>query len=263
MQKEGLKDSLDPQLQDHKKMNNQTLEEKIERLPLDAIDLFSDLFSDEAFFKESVLFGIEDFVLENKTKFIEKLIDIEIENKDRNYFSEYLQTITTDNLIIKTIIENLEISIWPEIDEIYKNEKVKISIQSSLTDPLEEAKLNEKIDSSHISHVDILSEIENPTPSISTTSNFQKQINQTDILTTDSPTAGISNSSPKTNIYQINTSTDTPSLHSSDPSVVPYTNPALHIASKLDQNLSTPSASASKDIYVSKKPDPYHEPVEF
>ena len=126
--------------------------------------------------------------------------------------------------------------------------------------PLEEVKL---ADSNHISHIDVLSEIENPTPSISTTASFQNQTNTNKQTSSNTPIVAQNNSSSRASTAPLTTSTSTPSLHSSDPSVVPYTNPALHIASKLDQNLSTPSASASKDIYVSKKPDPYHEPVEF
>lgn len=126
--------------------------------------------------------------------------------------------------------------------------------------PLEEAKL---ADSNHISHIDILSEIENPTPSIGTTASFQSQVN-TNKQTTSNTTNNTQNN-PSSKLIPIPSTslTSTPSLRSSDPSVVPYTNPALHIATKLDQNLGTPSASIPKDVYVSKKPDPYHEPVDL
>lgn len=235
-------------------MNNQTLEEKIERLPLDVIDLFYDLFSDEIFFKQSILFGIEDFVIENKAKFIEKLIDIEVEKKDRTYFLEYLHSIIKNDLIIQKINENLEISVWSEIDEIYKNDT---SLASTLkTDSnLEEAKLKEKTDSNHISHIDVLSEIENPTPSISTPPTPQRE------ATTESQTT-LNSLKPLSKDSSTQLSSPNPSLHSS-PSIAPYVNPALHIASKLDQNLSNPSASVPKEMYVSKKPDPYHEPLDL
>lgn len=108
---------------------------------------------------------------------------------------------------------------------------------------IEESKLKDQQNS--ISHIDILNEIENPTPSINTTTSFQSS------NPTKTPTP-IPKNTP-------NQSTS-PSLHSPAP-VAPYTNPALNIATKLEQNLGAPSASIPKDVYVSKKPDPYHEPV--
>lgn len=133
--------------------------------------------------------------------------------------------------------------------------EIQDSIDPDYKEPIKEP--------THISHVDVLSEIENPTPSISTTTDFQNQSNQISAQATQSShLANISKTSTSINSTANSTPTN-PSLHSSDPSVIPYTNPALHIASKLDQNLGTPSASVPKDIYVSKKPDPYHEPVEI
>ncbi len=41
----------------------------------------------------------------------------------------------------------------------------------------------------------------------------------------------------------------------------PSANPASNIASKLDQKLSAPTATAPREIYQVKKPDPYHEPI--
>lgn len=118
-------------------------------------------------------------------------------------------------------------------------------------------------ESNHISHIDVLNEIENPTPSISTTTAFQNQANTNKQTTSSTINTSQNNPSTTANVVPPNSSTTNPSLHSSDPSVIPYSNPALHIATKLDQNLSSPSASIPKDIYVSKRPDPYHEPVEM
>lgn len=125
--------------------------------------------------------------------------------------------------------------------------------------PLEEAKL---VESGHISHVDVLKEIENPTPSMSSTVDFKNSPIKTStsdgktnkIATTNNATSS-TKSTPVATTIQPN-----PSPHSSAPTNT-YVNPALNIATKLDQKLSTPSASIPKDIYVSKKPDPYHEPV--
>lgn len=109
---------------------------------------------------------------------------------------------------------------------------------------IEEAKLT---DPEHISHHDLLSEIENPTPSISTTTDFQNQ-------------NFVKSSQPQANTPVVKTSANK-GINTATTNT--YTNPALNIATKLDQKLSTPSASIPKDIYVSKKPDPYHEPVDL
>jgi hypothetical protein len=118
-----------------------------------------------------------------------------------------------------------------------------------------EAKNN---DSNHISHQDLLSEIENPTPSISTTAAFQNSSVKIVTAVPNEISKTVTNTTSSTN----KDGAVEASLHSSA-TVPAYTNPALKIASKLDQNMSAPSASIPKDIYVSKKPDPYHEPVDL
>lgn len=122
---------------------------------------------------------------------------------------------------------------------------------------VEEAKLT---DPEHISHHDLLSEIENPTPSISTTADFQNQ----NFVKSSQPQANtpVVKTSANKRISTAVTTTPDGTIHSSATTNT-YTNPALNIATKLDQKLSTPSASIPKDIYVSKKPDPYHEPVDL
>lgn len=44
-------------------------------------------------------------------------------------------------------------------------------------------------------------------------------------------------------------------------SSAPAANPASNIAAQLDQKLSSPAATAPREIYQVKKPDPYHEPI--
>lgn len=185
----------------------------------------------------------------------------------------------TENIveILNLTPENAE-----EIMEEFFTTCIPQNIQDSLNiskrgeNKLEDAKLSEKTEPTHISHQDLLSEIENPTPSISTTTDFQNRAAQVSVQSTQnsqavnvskasSTTSTTSTASTSTSINSVaaTNSTQNPSLHSSDPSVTPYTNPALHIATKLDQNLGGPTSSIPKDVYVSKKPDPYHEPVDL
>lgn len=129
--------------------------------------------------------------------------------------------------------------------------------------------------STSISHLDVLNEIENPTPSLRTTTDFQNIQNQNSTSPLAQSQTPVSSSNPlfssantsntpinPTNLTPSTPFTPTASLHSPEP-IAPYVNPALQISSKLGQNLSTPSVSTSKDVYVSKKPDPYHEPVDL
>jgi hypothetical protein len=144
-----------------------------------------------------------------------------------------------------TILRNFDLNFLPAFKELSKTKEVKTKENNTG---------DSKTNVNQISHLDLLSEIENPTPSISTTANFQNAAPKTESKET-------TQKNPTPNSPIKNQSTET-SLHSSTP-VAPYINPALNIATKLDQKLSAPSSSIPKDVYVSKKPDPYHEPVEL
>ncbi|MDQ5912530.1 MAG: hypothetical protein QG568_745 [Patescibacteria group bacterium] len=188
----------------------------------------------------------------------------------RNEVVQFLLKIKNIDQFIDSFVEILELT--PEnagsVLEDFFNICIPKNIQDIIDSEPQESEtpenLTEKTESTHISHQDLLSEIENPTPSISTTTDFQNRVVETTVNTptiTATTKPSITTSTALTN--SSTNQTQSPSLHSSDPSVVPYTNPALHIATKLDQNLGAPSASIPKDVYVSKKPDPYHEPVDF
>ncbi len=182
-----------------------------------------------------------------------------------SFFENFVELFDLDEKTVESKIENF-ISSYLDLKIVDFIEKKRFNDNRTepKEDKLEEAKLTEKTEPTHISHQDLLSEIENPTPSISTTTEFQNRVVETAVNTptiTVTARPSVTNSTALTN--SSTNQTQSPSLHSSDPSVTPYTNPALNVATKLDQNLASPSASIPKDVYVSKKPDPYHEPVDF
>lgn len=172
---------------------------------------------------------------------------------------EYISTSTViDGDEFKTIYPKLLDNILKKSDqqlfEVRNDERV---LPVATENKIEEAKL---ADPEHISHHDLLSEIENPTPSISTTVDFQNQ----NFVKSSQPQANtpVVKTSANKGVNTATTTTPDGTIHSSATTNT-YTNPALNIATKLDQKLSTPSASIPKDIYVSKKPDPYHELVDL
>lgn len=233
-----------------KKIDEKDFEKKLAESPKDLSFFISNLYVDPV---------LEQLVGEDTEDYLLIVDDL------ANQIAYYVLGLLTTQEFKENLAEVLYLEGTVEIQKAYDAiNKFVLSKRNTKDDekenPLEEAKL---ADAGHISHVDILSEIENPTPSINTTATFQKEVSQKINATTGPVAANIGVSTSKSNTLQNNTLSTSPSLHSSDPSVVPYSNPALHIASKLDQNLSTPSASVPKDIYVSKKPDPYHEPVEM
>lgn len=251
-------------------MMNTEIQNKINKLPEEITELITLLITEDDEFNNVFINGEEintNLFEKNKNDFFSKVLKVALEIDTLKSFEEYLVRIGFSERECEILIKNTKdnfISLVKEITNDLALEKIQDTNNKKNDDtkenPLEEAKI---ADAGHISHVDILSEIENPTPSINTTATFQKEVSQKINVTTGPVAANIGVSTSKSNTLQNNTLSTSPSLHSSDPSVVPYSNPALHIASKLDQNLSAPSASVPKDIYVSKKPDPYHEPVEM
>lgn len=246
-------------------MDNE-LKVKLEKSNQEVKELYTSLIVDDQVFKDTFLSGLNDESYisdEKKLDFVNSVFSVGFEIIGMNEFRKILKDQFGENAGTESILENVTevfLPVFYDFNIKQKVEELGINENNTKENPLEEAKL---ADSNHISHIDVLSEIENPTPSINTTANFQKQIVQTNDSNVVNPTTSNRTSPSKINISQNSTFSANSSLHSSDPSVVPYSNPALQIASKLDQNLSTPSASVPKDVYVSKKPDPYHEPVEF
>lgn len=233
-----------------KKIDEKDFEKKLAESPKDLSFFISNLYVDPI---------LEQLVGEDTEDYL--LIVDDLANQIAYYVLGLLSTQEFKDNLAEVLYLEGSVEIQKAYDAINKFVLSKKDNKGNEKEnPLEEAKL---ADSNHISHIDVLSEIENPTPSISTTASFQSQVN-TNKQTTSNTTNNTQNNPSSKLIPTPSTSLNSiPSLHSSDPSVVPYSNPALHIASKLDQNLSTPSASIPKDVYVSKKPDPYHEPVEF
>ena len=233
-----------------KKIDEKDFEKKLAESPKDLSFFISNLYVDPI---------LEQLVGEDTEDYL--LIVDDLANQIAYYVLGLLSTQEFKENLAEVLYLEGSVEIQKAYDAINKFVlSKKDSKGNEKENPLEEAKL---ADSSHISHVDILSEIENPTPSISTTASFQSQVNTSKQTTSNTTNNTQSNPSSKLIPTPSTSLTSISSLHSSDPSVVPYSNPALHIASKLDQNLSTPSASIPKEVYVSKKSDPYHEPVDL
>ncbi|MCF7865576.1 MAG: hypothetical protein K9M11_03670 [Candidatus Pacebacteria bacterium] len=229
-----------------KKIEEKDFEKKLAEAPKDVSLFITGLYVDPT---------LEQMIGEDTEDYL--VIVNELANQIA-YFILGLLTIQEfkDNLAEVLYLEGV-VEVQKAYDAINKFVISKLNTKEGMNieeNKIEDAKL---ADLAHISHHDLLSEIENPTPSIKTTASFQANLGANIVKTTTPVTAQTNPTTTQKN--PTNTSTIT-SLHSPEP-VAPYTNPALNIAAKLDQKLSTPSASIPKDIYVSKKPDPYHEPV--
>lgn len=128
-----------------------------------------------------------------------------------------------------------------------------------------------------INHQDILNEIENPTPSIYPKINQNPLDTQSNSTVLDIDALELTGTSITKNTdsgSEIVSKTNTPVVKSIDPVVdsVPVlsgfkpisneTHPAQTTADKLNSVLENPTKTTIKEIYQSKKPDPYHEPLE-
>lgn len=228
------------------------LEEKLEKSNESVRELYDILFFQDDEFEK--VFGIQ---LKDKKglnihdEFIIECFCVAFEIDSQSDLKETLKRGGYSEIEVNSIFKNFEENFMPAFKELIKLRNIEITEKRFE----KETKIDERADANHISHIDVLSEIENPTPSINTTPSFQNQV------TTDKQ-QNSSSFKPSSTNSSTQSSSPNPSLHSSA-SIAPYVNPALHIASKLDQKLDTPSASLPKDIYISKKPDPYHEPVDL
>jgi hypothetical protein len=103
-------------------------------------------------------------------------------------------------------------------------------------------------DSASLNHVDILNEIENPTPSIVSKEAIPQVAEENKAEEVKKPTLeeALSGVLPTEGGFSFNEAS----------------HPAEPMAQKLDQKLSNATVTAPKEIYVVKKPDPYHEPIE-
>ncbi len=224
------------------KIDETQIENKLKNAPKEVVDFTSAIYIDPVLEQmvgadtedyETIIIDLADAIVYFKLGFI-----------DMNQFKNEL----TEILYLEGAVE-----IQKAYDAINKFVLLKLEKKPEVL----------KNESQKISHQDLLSEIENPTPSISTTASFQNSASKTaasEAAKAASQAAPAGAAASSTGVKSA--SPAEASLHSSA-AVPAYTNPALKIASKLDQNMSTPSASIPKDIYVSKKPDPYHEPVDL
>ena len=148
-----------------------------------------------------------------------------------------------------------------ETDEGDKKDITDVKLKSPLDIESRSSSLN-PITENTISHVDILSEIENPTPSKNTTSQFVKPAVADS--TSNPSTPSKNTSSPASKVVPSQTISTAPTnpldLGGFGINKPNTSNPAQNIANKLGQNLSTPTTSIPKEVYVSKKLDPYKEP---
>lgn len=215
---------------------------------------------------------------ENFSSFIQKYRSSASDKEDladnvRSEVLRYVLKVSTAQQLIDNVVETLDIK--PDEAENVIADLFSICIPEEIqnyaegNNPSKDTVREEKhldfknSDANAISHKDLLSEIENPTPSISTTASFQISANKaaaTDAVKTASTPDAFKTAPGNATVRSAEPAES--SLHSSA-TIPAYANPALKIASKLEQNMATPSASIPKDIYVSKKPDPYHEPVDL
>lgn len=239
--------------QQYKKMKNINeidFEKKITEAPKDVSLFIANLYVDPIL-EQLVGEDVEDYLL---------IVD-DLANQIA-YFILNLLTIQEfkDNLAEVLYLEG-SVEIQKAYDAINKFVLSKLNKNETTNgeNKIDELKLKDQQNS--ISHHDVLNEIENPTPSINTTTAFQNSNTKAPSTSTSSTTVS---SNPTKTLTPTSKNTPNqptePSLHSPAP-IATYTNPALNIATKLGQNLDTPSASIPKDVYMSKKPDPYHEPV--
>lgn len=124
-------------------------------------------------------------------------------------------------------------------------------------------------ETNNLSHINILDEIENPTPSLKTTASFANKPANAPVKAatqTSSTTTAVTTATPTNQPTKIKTSIEAiqPSAHLGGfaDNATGNMHPAEKVAAKLGQNLTAPSASIPKEVYIPKRPDPYHEPIE-
>lgn len=188
----------------------------------------------------------------------------------RNEISLLLLKIITVDEFIDTVIEALDIQPF-EAEEMI-TDFFSTCLPEDLQDLIDgenektsEDTISKKInitDQNTISHVDILNEIENPTHSMETTSQFVKPAVTGSSSNPSTPNTNTSSPVPKVVPSQTISTTPTNPLDLGGFGInkANTSNPAQNIANKLGQNLSAPTTSIPKEVYVSKKLDPYKEP---
>ncbi len=117
-----------------------------------------------------------------------------------------------------------------------------------------------------LNHQDILNEIENPTPSIypNTNTSATKNVSNSDSMVLDIDSLELGDGSIKTDVVKslVNeVEASVPVLSGFKP-ITNDTHPAQPTADKLNSALESTIKTPVREIYQSKKPDPYHEPLE-
>lgn len=216
-----------------KKFDENQVQEAIKRAPADAREIVSGIYTNPAL-EEMIGTEVDDYEI------------IEIDLADAITY-RVLGLITMSEYR-KDLAEILWLEKEDEIDHAVSVINDFIILKKHILS--DESKTHGKIEKDSISHIDILNEIENPTPSI---------INPQRINPARKNEGPAKNDIDKTS----DENEEGPALSAELGGFAPANsqNPAQKIAAQLDKNLSTPSTSIPKEVYVSKKPDPYKEPI--
>jgi hypothetical protein len=214
-------------------------------------------------------YSFVDKIAEAVTKSIGNIVDVvERSESIKNIINLYLLEIKSVSEAIDDISEILNLddcnTFFEKLDLKPEYRMILAGLISTNIQSTEEAQTSIQKENSSISHVDILHEIENPTPSLKTTLHFAKP--QAQATPSGTPT-NISNTAniptPTTlseGIKATQSSVATNSVLGGFSANQP-TNPAQKISDMLNKNMETPSISIPKEVYIPKKPDPYKEPI--
>lgn len=215
-------------------------------LPEDVIEVLTELITDGDYADRLIFDGIK-LSTEKRGSALRSIINNIIEHKNTSDLNGIL-TKQGFSLLESTIIKN--------------------NIEKNLLEEGEGVSNNEN--DSSLNHVDILSEIENPTPSLPATEPAVAATVSTSTATEQKENQEPTGSTPQVTTLE-NITSHKPSLSEAIgniPTIGGFkpienpTHPAAPLAEKLDQKLSTSTASAPKEVYHVKTLDPYHEPVE-
>ena len=241
----------------------QKFEEKMDSSSPEISELYDVLSFDNKLFEDTFRIQLKDergasvrelFLMEcfSVAFGISAISDLKDLLKESKYSDEEI------DLIIKGFDSNFLVA-FRELNVSPLKEKKESVVDAKLKSPLDITSSPNPITENTISHVDILSEIENPTPSISTTAQFIKPA----VVNSNQPTSNLTanTQSPTQKTTTQTTPTNPLDLGGFGINKANTVNPAQNIANKLDQNLSTPTTSIPKEVYVSKKLDPYKEPI--
>ena len=212
-------------------------------------------------------YSFVDKIAEAVTKSVGNIVDVaERSESIKNILNLYLLEIKSVSDAIDDISEILNIddcnTFFEKLELKPEYRMILAGLISTNIQSTEETQTGIQKENSSISHVDILHEIENPTPSLKTTLHFAKPQAQTTSSGTPTNTSNTTNT-PTTlpeGVRATQTSVAANSVLGGF-SVNQPTNPAQRISDMLNKNMETPSVSIPKEVYIPKKPDPYKEPI--